>query len=547
MCSNRACGYRFHVVIDVERDNVQETPVVCPNPEPLKNGKPCPGSTFTLQEAETVRIDYQEIRIQEAVRSVDVGSIPRSLCVVLQHDLVDIVKAGDDVMLGGIIARRWRRISPGARCDVESVMKANSITSVGGSIDSPHSGQVPEQAIRDFADFWAYFRTAPLRGRDVILRSICPQLCGMRVVKLAVALTLAGGVGYRDDAGAASRGEPHLLLVGDPGTGKSQFLRFAAKMNARAVLTTGIGSTSAGLTCTAVRDGKEWALEAGALVLADRGVCCIDEFNTIREHDRTAIHEAMEQQSISVAKAGMVVKLNSRCSILAACNPRGKFEVGQDISVNTSIASPLLSRFDTVLILVDELSPEWDREVSSFILGQACSAAADLSELPVDAGDAVRTSGGTRVEDASAGVVWSLGRMQAYFSYVRGAFNPSVSPEAQRVLQAFYAQQRASDGRSAARTTIRLLESLIRMTQAHARLCMREVAGVQDAAVAVVLAKASMGSLAMGPASQSGMNTFEDDPDGGFAHLQEQLLQELKVDIPVAQGSIAPAAGTRGL
>jgi DNA helicase MCM9 len=291
-----------------------------------------------------------------------------------------------------------------------------------------------EKYKKEFDAYWEDTRRReyPIASRDFICKAVCPKLYGLHIIKLALLITLIGGVSsdaYEKDNNSSDNNpsqrdvqedvpenapdpfrmiqnnEPtqpdavycdrtsqqkrkrtdatvhtrrrdmsHLLLIGDPGTGKSQILRFAAALCPRSVLTTGVGTTSAGLTCAAVREGsgKEFALEAGALVLADKGICCIDEFGCIRNEDRTTIHEAMEQQTLSVAKAGIVCKLNCRATVIAVMNPRDCIYDNQaSLATNTGLGTPLLSRFDLIFKLVDSSDAERDSNVTTYLLNRA--------------------------------------------------------------------------------------------------------------------------------------------------------------------------------
>ncbi|XP_043794783.1 DNA helicase MCM9-like [Apis laboriosa] len=408
--------------------------------------------------------DCQEIGVQEKCKIDTNKSLTEELRIILLDDLVDKCRPGDHVEISGVVIRIWGPLEVGERLEATTMMLGNSIT-VRRKISDTSSSQ----EMRDvFRNYWEKYSDNPLLGRDNILASLCPKLYGMYTAKLALAVVLAGGVPKCNESGTRVRGEPHLLLVGDPGTGKSQLLRAASRLAIRSVLTTGVGSTAAGLTATAVRDSEGWHLEAGALVLADGGVCCVDEFTTMSSQDRTSVHEAMEQQTISIAKAGLVSTLNSRCSVVAAINPSGG-QFTDDEEWETNLGDPLLSRFDLILLLKDNRNSEWDRLTSEHIL----KAAYETKE------NNAQTDSKNHMELLKNESLWKEDTLREYLAYVH-SLQPKLTKEAEMILRATYLYHRCHPNRREERTTVRLLDSLIRLAEGHARLMYRSDIEIMD-------------------------------------------------------------------
>ncbi|XP_020699790.2 probable DNA helicase MCM9 isoform X2 [Dendrobium catenatum] len=502
----RKCRHRFKVYPELEIGNAIRLPTSCPS----RNSKICEGTSFQSIPDSIVCHDYQEIKIQENTQVLGVGSMPRSIPIILTDDLVDVVKAGDDVIITGVLSAKWSSDLKDVRCDLDPLVIANHVRRTN---ELKSEIEIPDDVIKKFEQFWSDFKDTPLRGRNAILQGICPQVFGLFTVKLAVALTLIGGVQHVDASGTKIRGESHLLLVGDPGTGKSQFLKFAAKLCNRSVITTGFGSTSAGLTVTAVKDGGEWVLEAGALVLADGGLCCIDEFDrfynhaaiSMRVHDRATIHEAMEQQT-----AGLVTTLSTHTIVLGATNPKGQYDPDQSLSVNTTLSGPLLSRFDIVLVLLDKKNPEWDVVVSSHILAEKGEER------------------NKRDNSDDLGSVWSLPMLRRYIHYVKQRFKPVLTKESERIISSYYQLQRRSATHNAARTTVRLLESLIRLAQAHARLMFRNEVTRLDAIAAILCIESSMTTSAIVDSIGDALHSnFTENPDQEYEKQEKIILEKL--------------------
>jgi Mg-chelatase subunit ChlI len=329
-----------------------------------------------------------------------------------------------------------------------------------------------------------------------------------------------------------------LLLIGEPGLGKSQFLKYAASLDPRHILTSGAGTSSAGLTVAALKEpggGGEWVLEAGALVLADGGVCCIDELTAMSSADRTAIHEAMEQQRISVAKAGMITELHTRAAVIAATNPKGKYDADVALSVNVALDPPLLSRFDLILLLLDPHDKEWDEKLASFVL-QEHAAAPRTTESDRKGTERQSSSSNnnnnnnnnTGTAPTTGDDVWDIEKLRAYVLHVR-TLQPALSGDARAVLQRYYSVQRNNQARTGV-ATVRQLESLVRLAQAHARLMLRPTVTLQDAVVAIELTEASALSSSFVDKPPSLLAGFVNNPDEMYYEFEEKVLTKMQLD-----------------
>ena len=305
--------------------------------------------------------NHQTIQIQEPPERTPIGQLPKSIEVILEEDLVDKVKPGDRIQVNGVF-----KCVPYKGAIANSSVRTVLIATGVQNIVKNENDELTGEEIRKIKD---------LSGKkdifNILANSVAPGIYGNQFIKKALILQLLGGKEKNLESGTHLRGDINILMIGDPSTAKSQFLRYMLNLAPNAINTTGKGSTGVGLTAAVVvdRETGERHLEAGAMVLGDRGIVCIDEFDKMNEVDRVAIHEVMEQQTVTIAKAGIHVNLNARCSVLAAANPiYGQYITDISTSKNIGFPDSLLSRFDLCFVVLDEHNPELDRKISEKVI-----------------------------------------------------------------------------------------------------------------------------------------------------------------------------------
>ncbi|KRY79741.1 DNA helicase MCM9 [Trichinella pseudospiralis] len=514
----RRCGYKFFYDASFDQCYRLTNPKSCPSPVGCGSTKfediitaGSPPITFCRR--------YQEVKLHDVNNLSNSGPLSESVVVALEEELVDSCRLGEVVLITGILCRRCQPLKKLQEPRFQIVLRATHVASAPKS----QNLELAHDAIEEFKEFWSNYKQTPIVGRNVILSNFCPGMYQMYLVKLAVLLVIIGGVSRRSESGTMLRGDCHLLLIGDPGTGKSQFLKYAAKLASNSVYTTGIGTTNAGLTCSAVKEEGDWQLEAGALPLADGGICCIDEFSTMRETEKDAIREAMEQQTVSVAKAGLVTKLNCKCSIIAACN--FKETVGsRSATVDCNLSSPLMSRFDVILYLRQSSDKEWCPKICAHLLyEQLASASASFRQSSVDS------------NPSASSLFWTFDKIKTYIKVVK-SIEPSISEGAEKlvylgiVLTQYFMKQRSNVNREEGLTTVRMLDSLIRLAQAHARLMFRDVVTVQDALIATIFIELTLKDLSLLVTPDPLQSVFPSDPEADYKQFEMLMLEVLGLD-----------------
>ncbi|MGN0177362.1 MAG: minichromosome maintenance protein MCM [Methanobrevibacter sp.] len=479
----RGC-MRLHEVEQTSANTIIE-PTLCSE---------CGGRSFRLLQEESKYIDTQTARMQEPLENLSGGTEPKQMLMILEDDLVDKLNPGDKVRITGTL-KTFREERSGK---FKNYIYVNHIEPLEQEFEELQLSEEDEAEIIELSKDPNIY--------DKIIKSTAPSIRGYRDVKEAIALQLFGGAAKELEDETKLRGDIHILIVGDPGIGKSQILKYVSRLAPRSIYTSGKGTTGAGLTAAAVRDELGgWSLEAGALVLGDQGNVCVDELDKMRSEDRSALHEALEQQTVSIAKAGIMATLNSRCSVLAAANPKfGRFDRYKVLAEQIDLPAPIISRFDLIFVIEDKPSKEKDSELAEHILKTHQYNTVDYEIEPE--------------------------LLRKYIAYARKNVNPRLTEEANEVLKEFYVSTRNSnpEEQGAVPITARQLEAIIRLSEASAKIKLKETVDKEDAEKAVRLQLSCLKEVGVDP------ETGELDADivsGGTPKSDRDKIQRVTEEI----------------
>lgn len=411
--------------------------------------------------------DYQVLEIQESPDSLR-GTQPRNLVISVYDELADQVTAGDKVLISGILNITQQVSKEGKATISDHILEANNIEKLDKSYDELDISQ------KDIDQIFELSRDPDIK--NMIVQSIAPSIYGLEDVKEALALQLFSGVVKNLPDGSRIRGDIHTLMIGDPGTAKSQLVKRIVDLSPRGIFNSGKSASGVGLTAAVVKDNlndDRWTLEGGALVLADNGLCAVDEMDKMKEDDVSAMHEAMEQQVVTVSKAGIYSQLMTRCAVVGAANPvDGRFDrYNQDIAGQINMKASLLSRFDLIFIIQDVPNKETDTKIAAHISENHLSGNGNTGAVPPI----------------------SLELFRKYVAYARSNVRPKILPEARKTIEEFYVNVRNASSRvDSIPITARKIDGLYRLAEASAKTRLSEEVTEDDAKAAIRLVVACL-------------------------------------------------------
>nr|XP_033785333.1 DNA replication licensing factor MCM5 isoform X1 [Geotrypetes seraphini] len=491
-------------------------------------GRPkCPLDPYFIIPDKCKCVDFQTLKLQESPDAVPHGELPRHMQLYCDRYLCDKVVPGNRVSIMGIYSiKKMGKTSSKGRDRVGVGIRSAYVRVVGIQVDTEGAGRSVLGAVTPQEEEEFRRLAAMPNIYETLAKSIAPSIYGSSDIKKAITCLLFGGSRKKLPDGLTRRGDINLLLLGDPGTAKSQLLKFVETCSPIGVYTSGKGSSAAGLTASVMRDpvSRNFIMEGGAMVLADGGVVCIDEFDKMREDDRVAIHEAMEQQTISIAKAGITTTLNSRCSVLAAANSvfgRWDDTKGEE---NIDFMPTILSRFDMIFIVKDEHNEQRDMTLARHVMGVHLSA---LTQTP------------------SAGEV-DLQILKKYIAYCRMKCGPRLSAAAAEKLKNRYIlmrsgareHERESERRSSIPITVRQLEAVVRISESISKMKLQPFATETDVEEALRLFQVSTLDAATS-GSLSGVEGFTTQEDQEMlSRIEKQVKRRFAIGSQVSEHSI---------
>ena len=462
---------------------------------------------FKLLSTGSKLTNFQKILIQESLEELRGREHPKQLTIFLEDDLAGHVMPGDKVELVGVL-RTSRNFKNKSRV-FDIFLEAIYVEPIEVEFEEISiSKEDIEKIVNLSKDPKIY---------DLIRDSIAPHIYGFHDIKTAVMYQIFSSPRIMMPDGGKIRGDSHILILGEPSTGKSEILQYIAnELAPKGVFTSGGGTTSAGLTATAVKDefgDGGWSLEAGALVMADRGIACIDEFDKMDDKDRSAMHEAMEQQTVSVAKAGMLAQFSARTAILAAANPKfGRFDNYKPISEQITLSSTIISRFDLIFTVRDVLDDT--KNIAKHILDSVLKPEKITPPLSPDF-------------------------LRLYVSHARQKCNPTLTEEARNELEEFYVTTREASRNEGIPLTARQLWGAIRLTRASARVRLSDTATIEDAKNAIRLLNASLEDVGVdlesGKVDIDKIMTGVTKTQRDKIHVIRSIISELEKDFGTAK------------